>query len=154
MGTKSKWSSRNCKSKFCLSVVILILKAYCWISSHFLVLSELWLTGSTHLFCLKPPLLADWFKLAFLGFLLNCSAWKNCLWIPWTELLWLHWLHKLNATKWNWTPLTCLNSTKLHSLYCPPDLTHPVLLVLSCLFLWELCKSHPWLNLSILSLIH
>jgi hypothetical protein len=43
----------TCKGNFYSLAVIIILEAYCLISSPFLVLSELWLTGSTQLFWLK-----------------------------------------------------------------------------------------------------
>ena len=42
-----------------------------------LVSAELWMAGSTQVFWLKTPLQADWFNLASLGLLLNCSAHTN-----------------------------------------------------------------------------
>ena len=44
-------------------------ETYCWISSPFLVFSELLLAGSTQQFWFKTPLQADWFNLTPLSFL-------------------------------------------------------------------------------------
>lgn len=82
----------RCKSSFYLPDVVVILEAYCWISSPFLVLSELQLAELTELFQLKTPLQSDWFKLASFCFSLHCYALKNCLWnwqsdLAQTELL-------------------------------------------------------------------
>jgi hypothetical protein len=162
-------------SNFYLLDVIVSSEAYCWISSPFLVLVELWIPGSTHLFWLKTLLQTEWFKLASFCFSLNCSAWKNCPWILGTEMNWQHWLNKLNNTElqeliwtqlhsvelhWteqDWILLQCLNSTELHSLNCPPLLT-PLALHLSRLtflsLLWELGFSCLWFVLWDLSLIY
>ena len=56
-----------CNCCFYSTDVIVFLEAYFWISSPFLVLSELWLAGSTQLFLAQTLLQADWFKLAFLS---------------------------------------------------------------------------------------
>ena len=118
----------TCKFVF-YSPDVIVSEAYCWISSPFLVLSELWVAGSTQLFWLKTPLHADWFNLASLSFSLNYSTW-NTAWVPWTEMQWPYKLSRtawtpLNSTACNWTatnytklnlnqsPLHCLNFSAL-----------------------------------------
>ena len=139
----------------------MVSEAYCWISSLFLVLLDLWLVGSTQPFCLKTPLQADWFKLDVLCFLLNCSAWKSCLSMPQTELHWvpdsmtwterqeLNWIqlycNELNSTEICWTPLHCLNCMLL-GLLCPFKIAF-----LYCQFSWELNISYLWFILPNLS---
>ena len=123
---------------FFLPDVIVILEAYCWISSLFLVLSELWLAGSTQLLWLKMSLGADGAKLASLCYSLNCSAWPhtNVKIIRLLLILWLLLLHlclsfplcnlslcktvlgklALNSANWTATLWTAINFTPLHCL--------------------------------------
>ena len=108
------------KRKFYLPDVI-VSEAYCWVNSPFLLLFELWLVSPIQLSWHKTSIQAGCFS----AFSLNCSAWKNCLRIPQTELHWCHWLHKLSRTEQNYknsTELYCiqLNCTELDSseLYC------------------------------------
>ena len=61
---------KNCKSIFYLPEVIVILEAYCWISSLSLVLSECLIAGSTQIFWIK--LLS---KLSDTIWLLSASHW-------------------------------------------------------------------------------
>jgi hypothetical protein len=55
-------------------------ETYSWISSPFLVLSELWLSGSIQLFWLKTPLHTKWFNpaslfwIALLGLILTLTG--------------------------------------------------------------------------------
>lgn len=119
-------------------------KTYCWISLPFLVVSELWVFGSTQLFWLKTPLQTHWFKLVSLASHWIALLGSNFLW---TSLSELHWLHKLNGTVWTQlnSPLSALslssfsflavimrvehilslpNLTLIHHLVCPSSRCH------------------------------
>lgn len=63
-------SWEECKINFYSPDVLVVLKAYCWVNSPFLALSELWLASSTHLVWLK--LLP---KLTYANRLLSASDW-------------------------------------------------------------------------------
>ena len=129
------------KSNFYLPDVIVLSKAYRWISSPFLALSELLLVGSVQLLWLKRlSKLTDsnWLLLASdrIARLRNTASESQDLNFTectnWTEL------PKLNGTELNWTSLHCLNSTELHSLYYPPLLTYSALPLSSLSFLFIL----------------
>ena len=132
-------------------------ETYCWISSPFLVLSELWLAGSTQLFA--SNFFSSW---------LNQSGFSQLL----TELLFLtSFCSKLLFSFYSLAsvpPLTCtalhelmkeLNPTTLHSLHWLPTdwpLTHSALFLNTLPFLSfsrELGVSSLWLILSNISLI-
>ena len=97
-----------------------------------------------------------WFKLPSLGFWLNCSAWKHCLWASWTELHWTQlFCFELSSTAFNWTApnWTDHNWIALNSL--PPPLSHCSLSSLSFLsVIIRVVYSYLWLVLSNLPLIH
>jgi hypothetical protein len=132
-----------CESNFYLPDVNFVLEAYCWISSPFLVLSQLCLAVSTQLFQLKTPFWANWFNLAYLGFSLNCSAWKSLNWTVWTSLVTRTEqsgteLHKLNCTQLKL--LHCLNSTEPNH-WTTPYLLHSALLSRSH---FPVCSPESW----------
>lgn len=164
------------KSNFYLPYVIVISEAYCCISSHFLILSELSLIGSIQMFCLKPlSKLTDFNCLfpaphwiALLGktaskfhnlYCTDCTDFTNWTGLQRTEQNCMNWTEVnctqlnytgLHWTELNWTSQHCLNSTELYSLNCPfPTSIHSVLLFSSLSFL---CYSH-WAG-HILSLEH
>ena len=150
------------KSNLCSPDAIAILEAYCQICSPFLVLSELWLGGSTQLFCLillNNLTDSNWLISAFS---LNCSAWNQTnpfnfnLLTPsyslastaptdlycmnhtkWTELMNVLNCIQLNFAELNWFSSIALNSTdSISSL----SLT----VSLCTLFLLSVCFLESW----------
>jgi hypothetical protein len=66
---KSMWLEDRCKSIFCLPDIFVITEDYWWISSPFIVLSDLWMTASTQLF---------WHNLLFKLTDSNCLLSASC----------------------------------------------------------------------------
>ena len=125
-------------------------ETYCWISSPFLVLSELWLAGSTQLFWLKLLskltdsiwLLSASHWIALLGLKLTLTICSNLLAPSYSlastasaDLHWTAWTHKsiqlyytvLTGLTPNWLPTEMHKLTnELHcTVLTDPQLTQP-----------------------------
>ena len=138
--------TQTCKSSFYSPDVIGFLDTFCWISSPFLVLFELWLAGSTQLSCLKPL-----FKLTDIIWLLSASDWIALLGLKPTQSICsnllapshslastapadLHqtaWVHK--GTKLHCTVLHCAASHLVNSQFTGTKFSLSYLLINSFL---------------------
>jgi hypothetical protein len=141
--------------------VIIVLETYCWISSPFLALSELWLAGSTQLFWFK--LLS---KLTDSNWLLSASDWiaqlgkassglqeLNCSDLSWAQLQWT----ELSWTAVQWTaprtPLLAHSACSVNSLTFPvysyQSCVHPISDSFCQIFLWFVTLSSPQLEVTV-----
>jgi hypothetical protein len=143
-------------------------------SSPFLVLSELWLAGSTQLFWLKlPSKLTDWIWLLLAPHWIFLLSLKLTLPICYNLLApsyslastasadqhWIAWIHKrtqlyfiaLNAWTHNWLilSLSALFLQKLFYLCCSPESwAYPISDSFCQIFLWFITLSFNWISLS------